>query len=231
MPVTSNSPLVSIIIPVYNAEAFVKEAVESIMAQGVGDFELIAVDDGSTDDSFRELKSITDNRLKIIQQNNSGTGGARNTGIINAKGKYLAFLDADDLWVQGKLKLQLEAIRQPGIDMVFGHLIEFVHNDFPGKAKPIPGLSPITMLIEKEKFLETGLFNSELKLGEFLDWFDRAKNNGFKHLMLPDVVAFRRIHEGNINRFRKNNIKQYASVIKASLDRRRGLHTDKKPDY
>lgn len=93
------SPTVSIIIPIYNAEKYVRNCVDSILRQTFTDFEIILVDDGSTDSSGRIVDelAVTDNRIKVIHQENGGPGKARNTGIENAKGTFVNFVDADDL--------------------------------------------------------------------------------------------------------------------------------------
>jgi glycosyltransferase involved in cell wall biosynthesis len=95
---------VSVIIPVYNVENYITEAVNSVLAQTYTNFEIIIVDDGSTDRSKEICQQFTDPRIKIIHQQNRGLAGARNTGIRHAQGQYLAFLDSDDLWVPEKLE-------------------------------------------------------------------------------------------------------------------------------
>lgn len=99
---------VSVIIPVYCAEKYVAATIQSILAQTYQNFEIIIVDNGSTDRSVEVCQQITDPRIKIIQQENRGAAGSRNTGIRHAQGEYLAFLDADDLWLPEKLEKQVE---------------------------------------------------------------------------------------------------------------------------
>ncbi|MCU7920003.1 MAG: glycosyltransferase [Candidatus Thiodiazotropha sp. (ex Epidulcina cf. delphinae)] len=96
--------LVSVIIPVYNAAAYIHASVKSVLNQTHAEFELLIVNDGSTDNSLELCQQITDNRIRIINQCNRGLAGARNTGIRYARGCYLAFLDADDLWQLDKLE-------------------------------------------------------------------------------------------------------------------------------
>lgn len=97
-------PLVTVIMPVYNAEAFVAEAIDSVLAQTYPSWELIVVDDGSTDASPEILKRHTDPRIVTIRQQNKGEGGARNTGLERAKGEYIGFLDADDMFLPTALE-------------------------------------------------------------------------------------------------------------------------------
>jgi len=95
---------VSVILPIYNVEQYIAEAINSVLAQTYTNFELLAIDDGSTDRSIEICQQFTDPRIKIIHQRNRGLAGARNTGIRHAQGEYLAFLDSDDLWLPEKLE-------------------------------------------------------------------------------------------------------------------------------
>ena len=94
------NPRFSVIMPLYNKERYVKKAIESVIAQTYRDFELIIIDDGSTDNSLEVVRGlkIEDRRLKILTQSNSGVAVARNNGVAASKGEYLCFLDADDWW-------------------------------------------------------------------------------------------------------------------------------------
>jgi len=95
---------VSVIIPVYKAEKYIAATVQSVLVQTYKDFELLIIDDGSPDRSMEICQQFTDFRIKIVRQANRGLPGARNTGIRHAQGEYLAFLDADDLWLPEKLE-------------------------------------------------------------------------------------------------------------------------------
>jgi glycosyltransferase involved in cell wall biosynthesis len=97
-------PKVSVIVPVYNVERYVGAAIQSVLDQTFQDFEILIIDDASPDQSIAVCRRFTDKRIRIIQQANRGLAGARNTGIRNAQGEYLAFLDSDDLWTVDKLE-------------------------------------------------------------------------------------------------------------------------------
>lgn len=99
------SPYFSIIIPAYNASQYIDFALKSVFNQTFQDYEVVVVDDGSTDDTYQVLSQINDRRLRIIRQENGGECAARNKGIIEAQGKYLAFLDADDAWMDMHLEI------------------------------------------------------------------------------------------------------------------------------
>ena len=105
------STLISVIIPTYNCGAFIKEALDSVFAQTYTDHEVIVVDDGSTDNT-REVVGRFEDKVKYIHQENKGVSSARNTGIRNAGGRFMAFLDADDVWLPDKLELQMRAMSE-----------------------------------------------------------------------------------------------------------------------
>lgn len=227
-------PLVSVVIPVYNGEKYLAQAIESVLAQTYTGTEIIVIDDGSTDRSAEVARSFSET-VSYYYQPNSGSGAARNTGIQRAQGNLLAFLDADDLWIKGKLSLQMPALGSDSApDMVFGHVSQFYSPDLDQATREkvacpdgkFPGYHVGTMLIRRETFLHVGLFNPALQCGEFLDWSFRAKEKGLKELLLPDVLMKRRIHSSNMGILKRNTQTEnthsdYVRILKSSLDRRR----------
>jgi glycosyltransferase involved in cell wall biosynthesis len=107
MKKTKRNPLVSVIIPTYNRGWIIKEAIDSVLAQDYRDFELIVVDDGSTDNTPEVLDAYR-GTIKVFRQENKGVSAARNRGIAEASGRFIAFLDSDDLWLPQKLSRQVE---------------------------------------------------------------------------------------------------------------------------
>jgi len=105
-------PLVSVIIPAYNAEKTIQQTIESVLKQTLTDFELIAIDDGSQDATLEIVHSIRDPRIKAFSFSNAGSNPSRNRGLKIAAGEFIAFLDADDLWLPDKLELQLKALQE-----------------------------------------------------------------------------------------------------------------------
>ena len=105
-------PIVSVIMPVYNTAKYVEAAVESVLAQTFTNFELLIIDDEGTDDSIELCRAYDDKRIRIISQANRGLAGARNTGIRNARGQFIALLDSDDLWEPEKLERHVEHLRR-----------------------------------------------------------------------------------------------------------------------
>jgi teichuronic acid biosynthesis glycosyltransferase TuaG len=114
--------LVSVIMPAYNAGKYIAQSIRSVAAQTCAGWELVVVDDGSTDDTAEVVRGFAsaDARVKYVQQANGRQGRARNNGIAHAAGDLIAFLDADDLWVERKLELQLKAFAETDADLVYG---------------------------------------------------------------------------------------------------------------
>ena len=222
--------LVSVVIPVYNCEQFLPQAIQSILNQTYRSIEIIVVDDGSTDGSRAVAKRFDDSCVKYFYQPNSGIAAARNMGIKISKGKFLAFLDADDLWLPVKLSIQLVPfLRNDSLDMVFGHVLQFFD---PGnnevsqvfgqqEQQKHPGVITGTMLIKRRSFLKIGMFDAGYRVGEFIDWYSKALEIGLKEMILPDVVLRRRIHTANIGIREREAQTDYLRILKAKLERSR----------
>ena len=123
---TNSSPRVpasvSVVIPAYNVAPYIREAVFSVLNQSFGDFELVLVDDGSTDRTAEQLADIQDPRVTIIRQPNQGLAAARNAGVAVSRSPHIAFLDGDDVWTRDKLQRHIEVLKaNPDIDLTFSH--------------------------------------------------------------------------------------------------------------
>lgn len=164
------SALVSVITPVFNAEAFIAETIESVIQQTYSNWELLLVNDNSTDASFSILKKYTaeDSRIKIFSfSENKGAGHCRNKGIEEAKGEFIAFLDADDLWKPQKLQKQLDFMLKNDAEVCFS---SYQLMDEAGKKLPIiaEALSFLNFKkLEKSNYVGnlTGIYHAE-KLGK-----------------------------------------------------------------
>ena len=108
---------VSIVIPLYNKAPYIERALHSIRAQTLSDFEVIVVDDGSTDDGASIVAAYSDPRVRLIRQSNAGPGPARNAGIAEAKGEFIAFLDADDEWLPTYLEENVRSLEETGPEL------------------------------------------------------------------------------------------------------------------
>lgn len=181
------SPLVSVIIPTYNRAKYVTLAIDSVLAQTYTDYEIIVVDDGSTDNT-REVLSPYMHRIKYIYQDNAGAYSARNLGIREAKGEWIALLDSDDRWLSEKLARQMECVYRTGIKACFTNS-EFFDGEklverYPTKYKKTvnkeevitdpfalftidgPPLSIVTMLAAKDLLEKVGRFDEKFRIGD-----------------------------------------------------------------
>ncbi len=225
------SPLLSVIIPVYNYDRYLGEAIESVLSQTHQHLEVIVVDDGSTDQSGEVARSFADHGVRYCHHVHAGIGPARNKGVELARGDFLAFLDADDRWPQEKIERQLRAFdNDPLLEMVFGQALQLqngpeweagVKNKKPAVAGMVPGMVAGTMLIKRAAFFRVGKFQGDWKVGEFIDWYARAVELQIRSLVLPDLLLWRRIHDSNQGVRERHSVSDYARVLKASLDRRR----------
>jgi glycosyltransferase involved in cell wall biosynthesis len=224
-----NSPLVSVIISVYNGEQHIAETIESIINQNYSNIEIIIIDDGSTDGS-REVTQRYVPPLLYHHQPNSGIAAAWNRGIELAKGDFIAFNGADDLWAKNKIQQQMDAfIMDSTLDIVFSHVKQFHSPELSAEEKQkiwcpdelMPGVSAGTMLIKRESFYRVGLFNTKWRRGIFNDWYLRATELGLQTHMLPDLLMWRRLHRTNHGIVNRDKSIDYVRMLKASLDRRR----------
>ncbi len=220
---------VSVIIPVFNGERYLVEAVESVLAQTRSASEIIVVDDGSTDGSA-ELVGGYKQSVLYVRQTNSGTAAARNRGIRESSGEFVAFLDQDDWWEPNKLEQQLDAFEaQPDLGAVFGHIQQFVSPDvsevnrkrFVCPDEPQEGYTPSAAIVRRSVFAEVGPFDERWRQAEWIDWLLRLKESGIPTLMLPQIVAHRRIHERNKGVVHRPARREYLRALKESVDRRR----------
>jgi glycosyltransferase involved in cell wall biosynthesis len=223
--VTTERPRVSTVIAVRDGEAFLAEAIESALGQTEPPAELIVVEDSSTDRSAEIARSYAPDVL-LIQPEPRGLGGARNAGVEASSGELLAFLDSDDLWEPRKLELQLAAFeRHPALDFVFSRAQEFASERDAERFEVRPGAQPgglaSSLLARREAIERAGGFDIDVRLADVLTWLSRARNLGMRETTLPDVLVRRRVHANNLTRVHRNNMSEYARVLKESLDRRR----------
>ena len=209
---------VSVVIPAFNAGAFLGDAISSVLSQGGPSLELIVVDDGSTDSTAAVGGSFPE--VRLISRANGGIGAARNTGLREASAPLVAFVDADDTWPAGRLKALMAALTE-GLDAVFGQVVQF--GGGRGETAPQPALLAGTMLIRRDAVARIGYFDETVKVGEFIDWWARAEEAGVRWKQIPEIVLRRRIHTTNTGIVQAANRVDYARVLRAALERRRGV--------
>lgn len=217
-------PSISVTIPAHNAEAFLRDAIESVLQQSTP-HELIVVNDGSTDATASIIASYGE-RVHAIHQEQRGLGAARNRGIQASRSEWIAFLDADDLWTPDKLRRQAAVLSaRSEIDLVFGHCVEFTTSgggaQWVARTEPFPAYSACAMLARRARFDRVGGFSESGKIGEFMDWYSRACDSGAEFAMLEEVVFHRRVHDSNMTRLTRDKRSQYLDVVTAHLQRRR----------
>jgi glycosyltransferase involved in cell wall biosynthesis len=227
-----SAELISIILPTYNGETYLPQALESVRAQTDHDWELLLIDDGSTDRTA-EIARQVGFPLRYFYQENRGTAAARNRGVELARGTLFAFLDQDDFWEPHKLEWQRAALQaRPELDGVFGQMMEFeraedLHEPGAGVQQVLkPGILPSGMLIRKDSFLRVGGFDPQFKLSEWSEWYLRATGGGLRFQVLPERVGWRRIHSNNKGNVPRRELTEYARIFKQALDRKRALGGD-----
>jgi len=233
-----SEPLVSVIMPAYNARQYITESIESVIAQTYTNWELIIVDDDSTDDTASIIKEFSqqDPRIKYLYQDRGRQGKARNKAIKNSNGDYIAFLDADDLWEQSKLEVQIDAIENsPDITLLFtqGFILQPDGDSIPMDVKvqnwsfqndidlfitqnQIPILS---VLVKKQAIIDAGYFSEDLAIQNAEDyhlWIKLLKQTTF--LSIPNRLFYYRVHEQQ-STYKNNNLSMavaYAFINLAS---------------
>ncbi|TPI57256.1 glycosyltransferase family 2 protein [Mesorhizobium sp. B3-1-7] len=190
-----------VVIPAYNASATIAETLRSVAAQTTRPELVVVVDDGSTDDIATAVDGI-DLPLKLLRQDNAGPGSATTRGIAALSTPFIATLDADDLWLPGKIATQLAHLEQlPGTSGVFTHIRSFRDGE-PDAMAPTatPGWSRSTMLMRRAAAESVGpMIDPPGGRGEMIDWIARARESGFVLDMMPDILALRRIRPGSLS--------------------------------
>jgi glycosyltransferase involved in cell wall biosynthesis len=232
-------PPVTVVIPAHNAEQFVAEAIESVLAQTYEPVETIVVDDGSTDRTAEIVARYGE--VKLLRQENRGAGAARNAGVAIGSGELLAFHDADDAMLPNRLRTQVEHLRsKPGVGCVLASQELMVE---PGAERPFwaPGAEPlfdrlgeqvrtetpdiytVTMLMSRQTFDSVGGFDEAMAPVEDVDIIFRLMERGVELGLLPDVVVRRRVHPGALTQDLEASRAGFFKLFKRRIDRRREL--------
>jgi glycosyltransferase involved in cell wall biosynthesis len=231
-----SEPLVSVIIPVFNGERYLAEALESVFAQDHRPVEVIVIDDGSTDASAEVARSFDE--VVLVVTENAGAAAARNLGLARATGTFLAFLDADDLMAPGRLTAQLgylsahpktgcvlmnqELLLEPGVTHpLWGPRRD--HRDGPG------GVPPMTALIRRATYELLGGFDSSYRVCHDTDWLFRLQDAGVRIDVFPEVGVIRRIHGGNLTHQIDVIRLELARIVRRRIERARARGSEPVP--
>lgn len=219
-------PVVSVIIPLFNGERFIADAINSVRVQTYTAWELLVVDDGSTDRGADVAASLPG--VQVIRQENQGVSVARNTGVARSRGEFLAFLDHDDHWLPGKLEAQVrELAAHPELGFVLCHL-RYVLDGPPPRwfrgptdGSPVSGFVPSCWLVRRSVFNQVGGFDPSYRNGGDTDWLARAKDLGIHYSMLPDVYLDYHVHDANDSANTARATGEMVRLLRASVHRQR----------
>lgn len=220
-------PLVSVIIPVYNGERYISQAIHSVLAQDYRPLEIIVVDDGSTDQTAQIAQEFSE--VIYLHQSNQGPGSARNLGVLSSRGEFIAFLDGDDLWLPNKLTLQVKyLLAHPELGFVIAHMRPVLENgaEWPSGfnrsyyEKQPPCYLPSAMLVRREVFFAVGLFDPSYRHANDSDWFFRSQEGGIRMAIVPEVLVEKRIHSSNLSYEKMVTFETLMAVRKSVLRRK-----------
>lgn len=207
------SPLISVVIPTYNHEKYISESIQSVLDQTFKDFELIVVNDGSTDKTDEIIRSFNDHRIKYISQSNQGPSKASNTGILAAEGEYVCLLAGDDVYYPEKLEIQYEYLQTYNTKVLFtwidtiddcgnmlnGHHIQ-KHFNVPNRSRTelfnsffLKGndLCGVTVMVEKSILVKAGLMHlTSIQMQDFYMWIKLLKSHDF-FVVEKNLVKYR----------------------------------------
>ncbi len=225
----NESPLVSVIIPLYNGSQFIEETLDSALAQDYAPFEIIVVDDGSTDDGADIVKKYPA-PVRYLYRENQGNAAARNYGIRKGQGEFIALLDQDDLWEKHKIKTHVNyMLKNPEIYFTIAHFKYFLS---PGVERPAwlrenliknqhADYSPSSLVARKGIFDAVGYFNREFKTGSDSDWFFRARDMNIPMAVINEVLLYRRVHNSNQSIHVSQAHTEMLKLIRESIHRKK----------
>jgi glycosyltransferase involved in cell wall biosynthesis len=218
---------ISVIIPAYNAEHYLAEAIQSSLDQTEAPKEIIVVDDGSTDRTA-DVAASFGAPVRLLQQPNLGVSAARNLGIRSARCSWLAFLDSDDVMAPDRLEWQKTALlADPKRELAFGLQIFFAGKPWSPplvSGKPArPALVAGALFCRATIFDRLGVFDLRYQGTEFIAWFSDATDNGIAYTVIDRAVIYRRVHDKNLSRGQIRENGAYLKFIKERLNRRRAL--------
>jgi teichuronic acid biosynthesis glycosyltransferase TuaG len=226
-------PSVSIIMPAFNREEYIAASIQSVIAQTYQNWELLIIDDGSVDKTAKIAQRFVaiDRRIKYLFQPNQKMARARNNGIRQSSGEFIAFLDSDDLWIEQKLELQIHVILRANVDLVFSNGFIFTDDDIDDESTAFPIISgsfsahemfellinanripTLSVLVRRNMLVDAGGFDERPNYYGVEDydlWLTLAKHNCCFHGMKEQLVRYR-VHSNGVSR-------DIAAMLKAEL--------------
>jgi glycosyltransferase involved in cell wall biosynthesis len=215
-------PILSIVVPVYNVEQFIEKCLDSIRGQTFTDFEVICIDDGSTDISGKicDKFHLIDRRFKVIHQENAGVSSARNRGIDEASGEWIAFVDPDDYISSDYYEAMIESAKRNNADIVYCHSISLVKNKQMftlGRADDLDGIEAfdviclddmlmhgsigiVWQMVARKAVFDNVRFDETIGLMEDIEIFSRLWKNVKKICYAKNGIYFYRLREGSLSR-------------------------------
>lgn len=220
---------VDVVIPAFNAQAFLDEALDSVLAQGAWIGKLIVVDDGS-DDATAAIAKTRGAPVELVQlPKNRGISAARNAGLARCTADFVAFLDADDRWLPDKLAIQLSAMTSlPDCAFVLCRARTFADERLPADERAallsqqpaeVDGWMASALVARRSLFAQAGTFAEDLRVGEAIDWFSRVRASA--HVIVPEVLVERRMHRHNTTRLAAEQRRDYLLAAHRHLIRQR----------
>ncbi len=213
------------IVAVRDGAPYLAAAIESALDQTRPPDRVIVVDDGSSDESAAIAEAFGA-PVTVLRRPAAGAPAALNAGLAESDAELVAFLDADDLWLAGKLALQADLLAdRPDVELVFGHVVEFGDGDCEGleiRTEPAPGMVKSAAMARRSTLDRIGHFDASYAVVDFPEWRARSQDAGVVEHLLPDVVTRRRVHGANVTLQRRETTHaEYLRMARASLARRR----------
>lgn len=228
-------PKISVIIPTYNCSKYITDAIQSVLNQTYNNYEIIIIDDGSTDNTKEILAPyISKNLIKYIQQSHLGQAAARNRGLNESTGDYIAFLDADDMWKKAKLEKQIELIQKSKVDVCYtdskpidtetGSVISYIMASKIARQLPRGNVlkhliffNPIALpsvLVKRECFEKVGTFDESIQMGDDWDMLLRLSTRYKFDFVNEKLCIFRRNRPNSISSNKEKRITEQERIIK-----------------
>jgi glycosyltransferase involved in cell wall biosynthesis len=222
------TPFLSVIIPVYNGEKYLGDAIHSVLDPGHAPMEVIVVDDGSTDGTA-EIACEFDGRVSYVAQANHGPAAARNRGLQLARGEVVGFLDADDLWTENVVTRALASLTErQDVDIVQGRIQEIkprasgaTGSAYACFARPYPFINIGSAVYRKKVFAKVGGFDETMRFCEDYDWFLRAFDARIPKLRIDEVTLLYRTHADSMTHGKSVHEIGMAKAHKKAIQRRR----------